>query len=187
MAPKATRNQNTRSERSRRALIEAATRSFAAYGFRRASMEGIAADAGVAKATAYAHFTNKEALFAAVVTEAGGAMLERAKAAAAREREPREAVLASLLAKHAAMRSLVHTSRHAGELLAATDESREAGSLHERYVASLTKLLVRAGERKKEARALARVLDRAAEGLSKAARDDADLEAMLRTLVGRVL
>ena len=110
-----------------------------------------------------------------------------AKAAAAREREPREAVLALLLAKHAAMRSLVHTSRHAGELLTATDESREAGSLHERYVASLTKLLVRAGERKKEARAIARVLDRAAEGLSKAARDDADLEAMLRTLVGRVL
>src|SRR5436305_15065188 len=68
-----------RSGRKRRAIIDAATRLFLdGGGYRGTSMDEIAALSGVSKQTVYKHFTDKEALFRAIVMatvdQAGDAM-----------------------------------------------------------------------------------------------------------------
>jgi TetR/AcrR family transcriptional repressor of mexJK operon len=47
-------------------ILEAAQHIFAGCGYGTASMDAIAAEAGVSKATVYAHFSSKERLFAAM-------------------------------------------------------------------------------------------------------------------------
>jgi len=49
------------------AILEAAKRLFTAHGFDGASMDQIAAEAGVSKLTVYSHYGDKESLFAAAV------------------------------------------------------------------------------------------------------------------------
>jgi TetR/AcrR family transcriptional repressor of mexJK operon len=56
-----------RSAYKRRAIIEAATEAFLRSGYRGASMDEIAAAAGVSKQTVYKHFADKERLFSEVV------------------------------------------------------------------------------------------------------------------------
>jgi TetR/AcrR family transcriptional repressor of mexJK operon len=50
-------------------VMEAARSHFDAHGFERASVDAIAADAGVSKMTIYSHFASKEGLFEAVVRD----------------------------------------------------------------------------------------------------------------------
>lgn len=67
-APKPQRGRPRDPERCRR-ILEAARSHFYAHGLERASVEAIAADAGVSKMTIYSHFKSKEGLFEAVVRE----------------------------------------------------------------------------------------------------------------------
>jgi AcrR family transcriptional regulator len=53
----------------REAVLRAAAGVFLQVGFGAASMDAIARSAGVSKATVYAHFASKEALFAAIIEE----------------------------------------------------------------------------------------------------------------------
>lgn len=53
----------------RRQILEGARSVFAAEGYERASVDQIAARAGVSKATVYNHFRDKKALFIAAVVE----------------------------------------------------------------------------------------------------------------------
>jgi AcrR family transcriptional regulator len=55
-------------ERLRR-IVEAAHSHFGAHGLERASVDAIAADAGVSKMTIYSHFASKEGLFEAVIRD----------------------------------------------------------------------------------------------------------------------
>jgi TetR/AcrR family transcriptional regulator, mexJK operon transcriptional repressor len=52
-------------------VIEAATTLFMAQGYGPVSMDALARAAGVSKATLYAYFPSKDALFATIVAEAG--------------------------------------------------------------------------------------------------------------------
>jgi TetR/AcrR family transcriptional regulator of autoinduction and epiphytic fitness len=56
-----------RGDAKRRAVIAAAERIFLDQGYANASMDGIAAEAGVSKRTVYNHFASKQELFQAVV------------------------------------------------------------------------------------------------------------------------
>jgi AcrR family transcriptional regulator len=67
-APKPRRGRPPDPERYQR-ILEAAGRHFYAHGLERASVDAIAADAGVSKMTVYSHFASKEGLFEAVVRE----------------------------------------------------------------------------------------------------------------------
>jgi TetR/AcrR family transcriptional repressor of mexJK operon len=67
-APKPQRGRPRDPERVRR-ILEAARSHFYANGLERASVDAIAADAGVSKMTVYSHFGSKEGLFEAVVRE----------------------------------------------------------------------------------------------------------------------
>ena len=49
--------------------MEAARSHFNAHGLERASVDAIAADAGVSKMTIYSHFASKEGLFEAVIRD----------------------------------------------------------------------------------------------------------------------
>lgn len=68
------------------AVLSAAERAFLAHGFGAVSMDTIAREAGVSKATVYAHFANKEQLFGAVIA----AVSERFGGFSALELDPRD-------------------------------------------------------------------------------------------------
>jgi AcrR family transcriptional regulator len=68
VAPKPRRGRPRDPERYRR-ILEAARRHFYAHGLERASVDAIAADAGVSKMTIYSHFGSKEGLFEAEVRD----------------------------------------------------------------------------------------------------------------------
>src|SRR5512133_831632 len=63
-----------RMQEKRRKILSGAREVFAELGFERASVDVIAARAGVSKATVYNHFADKQALFVAAVVEATDAM-----------------------------------------------------------------------------------------------------------------
>ena len=67
-APKPQRGRPRDPERGRR-ILEAAQRHFNEHGLERASVDAIAADAGVSKMTVYNNFGSKEGLFQAVVRD----------------------------------------------------------------------------------------------------------------------
>jgi TetR/AcrR family transcriptional repressor of mexJK operon len=66
--PKLQRGRPRDPERGRR-ILEAAQKHFNAHGLERASVDAIAADAGVSKMTVYSNFGSKEGLFHAVVRD----------------------------------------------------------------------------------------------------------------------
>jgi TetR/AcrR family transcriptional repressor of mexJK operon len=67
-APKPRRGRPRDPERIRR-ILEAAQTHFNEHGLERASVDAIAADAGVSKMTVYSNFGSKEGLFQAVVRD----------------------------------------------------------------------------------------------------------------------
>lgn len=179
----------SRQEKTRAALIDAATQLFTTYGLRRTSMEEIAHAAQVAKATAYAYFPNKDAVFVAVVEVVINRLESAAAAAAEAASDPAAAVRDSLHAKFALEWQLVHSSAHARELLAAGDglatAAMEQG--HARHAKALASLLVKAGIRRAEAAELAETLDDAFEGLTAGAASVEQLKARGALLLRRVL
>ena len=56
--------------RKRRKMLDAATELFMAQGYGAVSMDAVARAADVSKATLYAHFASKDALFATIVSDA---------------------------------------------------------------------------------------------------------------------
>jgi TetR/AcrR family transcriptional regulator, mexJK operon transcriptional repressor len=68
-------------------ILEAAKKSFLARGYGAVSMDAIAREAGVSKATVYAHFAGKEELFGAVI---GDECERRFAAFSARELDARD-------------------------------------------------------------------------------------------------
>lgn len=66
-APKAAGPGRPKDMGKRAAILEAAKRMFTQHGFDGASMDQIAAEAGVSKLTVYSHFGDKDALFLAAV------------------------------------------------------------------------------------------------------------------------
>ncbi|MDX2010853.1 MAG: TetR/AcrR family transcriptional regulator [Myxococcaceae bacterium] len=174
--------------RSHRGLLDAGLKLFLRHGLRKTSMEAIAAEAQVAKATAYARYPNKTAVFAAVVEDVLTRLVDDAMAAAAAEQGPAAAIERSMETKFGRLYDLVHTSEAGAELLAASNEltAEIVARAHARYVTHLAKLLVASGlPDRRVAPALAEVLDSAAEGVIARAPDRAEAERRIRLLVDR--
>jgi TetR/AcrR family transcriptional regulator, mexJK operon transcriptional repressor len=68
MAPGRTKTAEL-SPAKREQILEGARRAFTEHGFERASVDRIAAMAGVSKATVYNHFRDKKALFSAAIVD----------------------------------------------------------------------------------------------------------------------
>ncbi len=169
-------------------VLDAATRLFSRYGFKKTSMEEVAREGGVAKATLYAHYPHKEALFQAVSEKVAADMIAASAAAAERAPEPALAVAASLRAKFERMYEVVHGSEHARELLESSN--RLSGGVllehHEAYVRDLTALVGKVVPRA-EAKKLAELLDACAEGIAATAHGTKDVRDKIDLLCARVL
>jgi AcrR family transcriptional regulator len=85
--------------RTRQEIIEVSARLFARYGFRKTSIDDVAAAARIGKGSVYLHFASKEELFGAVVRSASDAMLDTMVAAMEREGAPAGKVRAFAAAK----------------------------------------------------------------------------------------
>lgn len=80
-------------------IAEAALRRFSRYGFKRSSMDDVAREAGLAKATLYLHFKGKDDVFRAMLALIGRRVEDRCRAVVATP-GPFPARLAALLDAH---------------------------------------------------------------------------------------
>jgi AcrR family transcriptional regulator len=93
-APKPQRGRPRDPERFQR-ILQAARRHFYEHGLERASVDAIAAEAGVSKMTVYSHFVSKEGLFEAVVRERTDQVMEGLGGLESLDpKQPRKALLA---------------------------------------------------------------------------------------------
>jgi len=105
---------------TRERIQRAAFTRFASYGFRRTSMEDIAAAAGISRAALYLQFRNKEAIFRALSDELHAAALAGAEAALASAAPLAERLRTAVEAKSLRFVEIAYGSPHGSELL---DES----------------------------------------------------------------
>lgn len=103
----------------RERLLDAAQRVFQRGGFRGASMEAIAREGHVAKATLYGYFPDKEAAFRAVAGRIAEALRDDFVRALSADRPLTERVVAALCGKHYSVFSAVRRFAEAPDLLAA--------------------------------------------------------------------
>src|SRR5689334_21258020 len=76
MATKRARTAKPSPVPRRVAILEAAKNVFSEQGYELATMDDIAERAGTTKRTVYAHFENKETLFAAMVDHSAGVFMQ---------------------------------------------------------------------------------------------------------------
>ncbi|MFM9014705.1 MAG: TetR/AcrR family transcriptional regulator, partial [Gemmatimonadota bacterium] len=82
--------RETRGDRTRAAIVQAATERFAARGFDATTLADVAADAGVSGPSVAFHFGNKDGLLAAVMDQYFAALLVGVEEAASSPGSPRE-------------------------------------------------------------------------------------------------
>jgi AcrR family transcriptional regulator len=81
-------SQSQRKAQTRRRLLDAAAKVFAAKGYRGAAIDDVAEVAGYTKGAVYAHFRTKEALYLALIREQDLTSLAEAEALFAAEPDP---------------------------------------------------------------------------------------------------
>ncbi|CAN7625903.1 TetR/AcrR family transcriptional regulator [Bosea sp. LjRoot90] len=99
-------------------IAEAALRLFARYGYKRTSMDDIAREAGVARATLYLHFKGKDDVFRAMLAGLGGQVETRCREALATPGPFSERLAALMAAHHGTAFSAFSAGEHLGELKA---------------------------------------------------------------------
>jgi AcrR family transcriptional regulator len=110
-------DENVRYKRA----IRTAEELFKKVGFRAVSMELVAREANVAKATLYSYFKNKDELFLAVCARMARLLCGAVEQALMRSDAPLDARLAdAVIAKHRLIFVLVRGSTHAAELFSYT-------------------------------------------------------------------
>ena len=101
----------------RAAILDAALRLFGRYGYKRTSIDDIAAEADIAKGSVYLSFTSKEEIFRALCE----AIVQKIEAEAVRARDSdaplAERIFAILVAKFGFYFETVRSSPHAAELM----------------------------------------------------------------------
>jgi AcrR family transcriptional regulator len=149
---------------TKRALvIEAAVLLFSRHGFRKTSIDQIAAQAQVAKPTVYAYFDDKEALFVAVCEHLCETIFAEAELAKDAGGDLAERIARMLSAKFTRVFELVGSSPHAEELLQASrnDRARQVVERADERFAALLGGEIRGAAKRRE-------LDLAALGVSPA-------------------
>jgi AcrR family transcriptional regulator len=168
-------------------ILGAAQRVFTRIGLRAASMEAIAAEASVSKATLYAYFPDKVAIFTAVAERLALAMRTGVMAALAAKGDIADRIANALLAKHSLAFDVVVSSANAAELLETRNHLvgaifKETDAAIEAAIASALSAVSRL-----DAADTARLIFNASIGISENARAKAELEADLKRLVAAIL
>src|SRR3984957_9877539 len=116
-APTAPSDENARYKRA----IRAAEEAFKRVGFRGVTMELVAREANVAKATLYSYFKNKDELFVAVTVRMAKILLTAVQEALDNPAASLQVRLTdAVLAKQRLITTLVRGSPHAAELFSYT-------------------------------------------------------------------
>jgi AcrR family transcriptional regulator len=181
----------------RESILSAAQVQFSRYGFRRTSMEDIAKETGVSRASLYGNFENKEEIFrclSAQLHEQSRADAESyLKGDASVDLDLASRVSSALLARIAPFLEVVAQSAHGSEIY--DENNRLCGDLvlasSEHFVAMLTTALsaaVRAGEVDLKAAGLtapatAELLHLGSAGLKQGAPDVATVEKRVQSFV----
>lgn len=117
VAQNSVHDENARYKRA----IRAAEELFKKLGFRAVTMELVAREANVAKATLYSYFKNKDELFLAVCARMACILRGAVEQALMTPDAPLDARLAAgVIAKHRSIFTLVRASPHAAELFSYT-------------------------------------------------------------------
>ena len=99
-------------------IAAAALRLFARYGYKRTSMDDIAREAGVARATLYLHFKGKDDVFRAMLAGLGGQVETRCREALATPGPFAQRLAALMEAHHGTAFAAFSAGEHLGELKA---------------------------------------------------------------------
>ena len=99
-------------------IADAALRLFARYGYKRSSMDDIAKEAGLAKATLYLHFKGKDDVFRAMLDLLGRRVEARCREVVAMQGPFPERLAALLQAHHGQAYASFGTGEHLAELKA---------------------------------------------------------------------
>jgi AcrR family transcriptional regulator len=168
-------------------ILDAAQRVFSLSGFRGATMEAIAAEAAVAKATAYSYFPDKDAIFRAVAERIAAEMADAVEAAISNAKSPVEGIVTALLAKADLAFRIVRASPHARDLFETSDRlaAEALAEAERRKLNALAKALEKMHvEKPREA---ARLIAAAVEGVASTAASPedlaGDLDRVLRALL----
>lgn len=98
-------------------ILNAALAVFGRYGFKRASMEDVAGEAGISRPALYQSYENKAAIFAALAVALGRASCDAAEAVWPVDLAFEEGLAAAGLALHGLSWQAIHTSPHGAELM----------------------------------------------------------------------
>jgi AcrR family transcriptional regulator len=173
--------ENDENARYKRA-IRTAEELFKKVGFRAVTMELVAREANVAKATLYSHFKNKDELFLAVCERMARILRESVEQALMKPGASLDARLAdAVIAKHRPVFALVRVSPHAAELFSYTHSM--AGEIFANLDAAILEMLRAAmaddPEFAPNARQLARALYFGSADLARRSETAAEMEVEL--------
>lgn len=133
----------------REAILDAAFRRFAAYGYRRVSLGDIAEEAGLSRPALYHYFRDKEDVFRAVSERIQRGVVEAVTTAAAAPGTVEERLAAVLAARVGWAFDLLHVSAHGRELIDEKNRLCAGGEANARFATLVEKILesgVRRGE-----------------------------------------
>jgi AcrR family transcriptional regulator len=168
-------------------ILASAQGQFSQHGFRATRMEAVARASGVAKATLYSRYPDKEALFRAVSAQVMDGFRAAFTQALAQPGTPSQRIIAAITAKYAALGALLGASPHADELIA--EHARlcpeEHAALTDWFTAELARML--AADNRPDAQELAQVTVAAVEGVKQAFPMVADFTRLLPFVVTRLL
>ncbi len=175
-----------RANEKRRRIVEAAWRLALKSGLRATTMEALAREAGIAKATLYAHFPDKDAVFDGVIAE----LLIELAAAFDRGLSGEGAVAArvgaALAGKYGVITRAVEGSPHAAEILDAHHRyAPRFAAFDRRAEREIAAALAKAGAAESET--LARIVIGAAGGAARALADAQAVDSAIRLVCRRLI
>ena len=156
-------------------------------GLRGATMEAIARQAGVAKATLYGYFPDKEAVFGAVAERLATMLTETVERELSREGTATQRIAGAIAAKHRAVFRLLEGSPHARELYeAGSPKNSERVAAFDRWVeAEIVRILKEEGHA--EPVRLAQLISACGEGIALRARYAEEIGPAIRLVADRLL
>ena len=109
----------TKSDETRERILVAAIQRFSKFGYRRTSINDVADEAGLARATVYLYWRKKEDLFVAGLERFNSHSRDLAETAAAKPGSAAERIRAAVIAQYGATSDIVHGTASGHELFQA--------------------------------------------------------------------
>lgn len=175
-----------RAAEKRRRILDTARLLFVRDGLRGTTMEALARAAGVAKPTLYGYFSDKDAVFTALLDDLSDALTAAFEAGMARPGTVAQRIGAALAGKYGVIAAVVESSPFAEELYATHSRfSLRFRALDAEMSETMVEALRQAGVR--EPVELNRLVQAAAYGVARKLLEEASVRAALPVLAERLI